>query len=248
MSRTLRAQLYWLLCLPLLPLVLLQAIGLRRRIPRLPEARGDARGSSLKGKQPNWDLLVLGESTAVGVGATEHRNALPGFLAEGLASNSGCRVTWHLLGQNGATLGRTLSLLRDSETPACKLACVFLGVNDVFRLSPLRSWKMGIVELHKELTHRGCEAVFYSSVPPIERFQALPRALRLVLGVRAELLNAHLASAFERSENAVFCSVDFPRRQDCLAEDGVHPSEVGYKIWAEQIVLRIGSHFAETSV
>ena len=64
----------------LAPLLLVQARQAVRRAPRLPGASGPPHGTAGHGG-PHRRLLVIGESTAAGVGARAHTHALPGFLA-----------------------------------------------------------------------------------------------------------------------------------------------------------------------
>lgn len=64
---------------PLAPVLLAQSRRLRRTIPRLPDAELPWTGE-LTGPAP-LRLLVLGDSTAAGVGSATQSEALPGYLA-----------------------------------------------------------------------------------------------------------------------------------------------------------------------
>ena len=59
---------FWLTTALLFPLIAYQGRRVRRTTPRLPEASGPASGQYGQG-QPVTSLLVIGESTAAGVGA-----------------------------------------------------------------------------------------------------------------------------------------------------------------------------------
>ncbi len=76
---------FWLMCLMLAPLLVVQARRARRDTPRLPEAGGADRGREGSGDGPPLRLLVVGESTAAGVGVAEHRQGLGAHLARALA-------------------------------------------------------------------------------------------------------------------------------------------------------------------
>ncbi|WP_236040775.1 hypothetical protein [Marinobacter nauticus] len=58
---------FWLTTALLFPVLLYQGKRTRRVTPRLPEATGDYAGQYGEG-EPVFRLLVLGESTAAGVG------------------------------------------------------------------------------------------------------------------------------------------------------------------------------------
>ena len=101
------------LALATAPALLAQAQRVRRRIPRLPEAAGprtgDARPTPASPNpaapdSPDPDtstaplsLLVIGESTAVGVGAATQEEALAAHIARALAHGSRRRVELGLL-------------------------------------------------------------------------------------------------------------------------------------------------------
>jgi lysophospholipase L1-like esterase len=82
----------------------------------------------------------------------------------------------------------------------------------------------------------GDALVLLSGVPPMDRFPALPQPLRFVLGARSAALEratVELTKRLRRVEH-----VPFAIEKDCeelFCEDGFHPSERGYSLWAEQL-------------
>lgn len=220
-----------------MPVVMAQALWLRRRIPRLPEASGARLGSAGTGDVATR-LLIVGESTAVGVGARQLSEAIPGFLCRELAKRRGERVEWTLVGKNGASLGRMRSILtrEQASIQGHRSALVLAGVNDVFGLSSLRRWRRDIMGMVALLRSAGCTKIVFSALPPIERFSALKAPLRWVLGVRARLLDVYLRRELMLQEDCVHARVEFPGGAAYLAEDGVHPSSLGYQQWSEQLV------------
>ena len=87
------------------PLLLVQARQAVRRAPRLAAASGPVHGIAGQA-EPARRLLVIGESTAAGVGARTHAQALPGFLAADLSGRLGGTVNWLARGKGGATARR----------------------------------------------------------------------------------------------------------------------------------------------
>ena len=92
---------FWLMCLMLAPLLVVQARRARRDTPRLPEAGGADRGREGSDDGPPLRLLVVGESTAAGIGVAEHRQGLGAHLARALARHHQQRVDWQVIGVNG---------------------------------------------------------------------------------------------------------------------------------------------------
>ena len=78
--------------LALSPLLLAQALQTRRRLPRLPEAAGPRRGRVGDGTG-RLGLLIVGDSSAAGVGVASQDDALAGCLSRALAQRLGFRCT-----------------------------------------------------------------------------------------------------------------------------------------------------------
>jgi len=115
--------------LALSPLLVAQALRARARLPRLPEPEGPHQG--VVGKGPKLQVLVVGDSSAVGVGVAHQRDALVGQLMPRLAKACGARVEWRLLARSGLTSAQTLALLQGAGQVHADLAVLVTGVNDV---------------------------------------------------------------------------------------------------------------------
>ena len=87
-----------LISLPLLPVVLAQGIWVRRRTPRLPDVEGQAWGS-IAGTGPGINLVLLGESTVAGVGASTYQGALACKMATFLSRLIDRTVYWRAIGR-----------------------------------------------------------------------------------------------------------------------------------------------------
>jgi lysophospholipase L1-like esterase len=111
------------------PLLVAQAIATRARAPRLPEPAGEREGTV--GRGPLLRLLMLGDSSAAGVGVARQSQALAGFLPPALARQAAVRVQWRLVAQSGLTSAQCLERLQSSAAFGADVAVVVLGVNDV---------------------------------------------------------------------------------------------------------------------
>lgn len=239
---SLKRRLKWLSVMPSLPLVALQARRARKLIPRLPDAGGPVSGtvhcSSSLG--PELRLLVLGESTVSGVGASTHELGLTGRIASTLAESAQRTVCWRALGKNGATVARVRQLLLPQLGPEpMDLAVIAVGANDAFRLTRVARWREDLEQIVTTLLELGCKRVFISALPPVGSFPALPQLTRLVLGLRMALLAAELPQLARDNPGVVYCPIDFTA--DC-ASDGIHPSEQGYAAWGAQLTAQIVPH------
>ncbi|KFX69847.1 lysophospholipase [Pseudomonas taeanensis MS-3] len=231
--------LWWLTALPSLPLALPLAILTRRSALRLAPAAGPRRGvagADLPGEPLR--LLLIGESTVVGVGASCLQHALVGRLAQALAARHGRPVEWRACGETGITVTQAGErLLPQVLDERIDLALLAFGVNDTAALTSTRRWQSSLVLMADELTARGVQVAF-CGVPPLQYFSALPWLLRRLLGARAGLLDACLRQVAERS------GVDYyPLRlrfsAAYLALDGFHPSSLGYRVWAQSLTAEL---------
>ncbi|GAA2139382.1 SGNH/GDSL hydrolase family protein [Actinomadura napierensis] len=224
---------------PLAPVLAVQAWRTVRRTPRLEPASGAERGlvpGPRHGTAAAYRLVVVGESTAVGVGAAEHARALPGFLAEALAARLRCAVAWSVAGENGANARRVARLVRrraGGHGPA-DLVVATVGINDLIRCRSLGRWADDVADLVAVLRGGyGDAAVLVAGMPPVHRFPALPRPLRTVLGARARTMDRVTREA-AHAAGAVHVPMDEAIAEDrtLFAADGFHPSAAGYRVWA----------------
>ena len=108
------------------PLLVLQALATRRRLPRLPEAEGEREGVVCAG--PRLRLLVAGDSSAAGVGVARQREALAGPLAQRLAALAGVEVRWRLVAESGLTTQQLLQRLQYQDDIEADVAVIVSGV------------------------------------------------------------------------------------------------------------------------
>ncbi len=226
---------WWAVALPLLPLALPMALHTRRTALRLAPAAGPEcglAGSELEGEPLR--LLLIGESTVAGVGASCLDFALAGQLATALASRLGRPVAWRACGENGITAGEALERLlpQVAEQPVDLVLLVF-GVNDTTDFSSSRSWQASLQGLARHFVGRGAQ-VALAGVPPLQHFRALPWLLRQLLGWRARLLDRRMRELAVR-EGVGCCATRLEMCPEFLALDGYHPSPLGYRVWGEAL-------------
>jgi lysophospholipase L1-like esterase len=213
------------------PVLLVQGRRLKREIPRLPDAVGPWHGE-FAGPDP-IRLLVLGDSTAAGVGAPTQDDALPGNLARELGSRWGRGVRWRAIGETGAT-ARDLVQRYLAEAASEQWDVVFLsiGSNDAQALRSRAAFRHDVRVILRRLRASSPHAVMIvSSLPAFFRFAALPNPVRFNLYLHAQNLEQG-ARRMVRDEPGVVMSPPPPPYTDgFFASDGFHPSAQGYRDW-----------------
>lgn len=211
------------------PILLLQGKRVRRNTPRLPEPEGPRSG----GAGP-FRLLIVGDSSAAGVGAPSFRETLTGRLIEGLGGESSVR--WIVVAKTGWTTSSALLALADVEGPF-DLAVTALGVNDVTAGLPRDAAQKLHVRLLDELTGRlAARRVVVSTMPPIGRFPALPWPLRRYLGLRANEYDAALGEVAGRYGTVERLRPSLVLDPGGMASDGFHPGPAVYQEWADRVL------------
>ncbi len=220
----------------LMPVLLVQAVYLRRTVLKLPEADGPRKGTV--GQGPPLRVLVLGDSSAAGVGVQTQEQALLGQVSCRLADVA--TVEFELLALTGVRTGDALQMLRAHPEQIYDVVVVALGVNDVTKVVSLRRWIAQQSTLLDRLTGDfGARFVVLSGVPPMEQFPLLPQPLRWVLGRQAARFDDALRRLVDGRNDAVVVKIDMRLDQSNMAADGYHPGPVVYDAWAEVIADQI---------
>lgn len=218
--------------IPTGPVLLVQAKRLRRDTPLLPDAVLPWAGD-VSGDDPQ-SLLVLGDSTAAGVGAATQDEALPGNLARGLSVRTGRGIRWRAMGRNGAT---ARDLVRDYLDEAAQTSYDFvfltIGANDALAIRSRGAFTRDVRTILERLRAASPHAtILVSSLPAFTRFELLPNPLRWNLYLHSMSLEDG-ARAVVASLPGIHMSPPPPPYTDgFFATDLFHPSASGYRDWA----------------
>lgn len=222
-----------MVALPLAPVLVGQAKYLRRVTPKLPDAEGGPSGE-IAGPDP-ISLLVVGDSTAVGVGAAHHDEALAGSLGKGIRARSGRGARWTIVGESGATSRDLLVRYLDAATAEPHdLVFVSVGANDALKVRKRESYARDLTTLLLALQEANPGAQFIVSCFPVfGRFPAMPDPLRSTLYLHSRSLEDAGRIAVARIPGMIMSSPPPPYTEGFFGADAFHPSAQGYREWAE---------------
>jgi lysophospholipase L1-like esterase len=224
------------------PVLVTQALLTRARLPRLPEADGAREG--LVGRGTLLRLLILGDSSAAGVGVDVQSRAFAGFLTAALARHAERRVQWQLIARSGVTSAECLDLLAEQALGAFDVGVVVLGVNDVVDQVPSQRAIDARAAIANRLRNaHGAAHVVFAPLPPVHHFPGLPQPLRWIAGRDARRHDAAVAAWARTRSDVSHVPIDLPLNREVMAADGFHPGEPVYRICgtaiAEHIAKRV---------
>lgn len=235
-----------LLNLPLFPILYFQGKHIRKTIPRLPEAK-QPYGSTGTGAQ-KIKLISIGESTIAGVGVATHAQGFTGHLAQAIAQATSSTVDWQVTARSGYTARKVKDkLLPKISASSFDMIIIGLGGNDTFKLNSPKQWRRDIESLIDKLQVQFPDTpVVFCNVPPIRSFPAFTPVIKFVLGRQIDLLHEVLKKVVASKEGIWYIEKrikleywleHFKEKaytpQDFFS-DGVHPSELTYKTWANE--------------
>ncbi len=220
--------------LALAPLLVAQAVATRRRAPVLPEPEGPREGRVGEGEA--LSLLIVGDSSAAGVGVPTQEHALARHLAATLAHEARRRVRWQLVAKSGITTAQALELVREARPAPAEIAVAVLGVNDVIdQVSPSRAVRQR-AELADWLREAaGVRHVVFAPLPPVHRFPLLPQPLRHVMGADARAHDEAMARWAATRDDVSHVPITLDLGPEHMAPDGFHPGEPVYRATGEAL-------------
>jgi lysophospholipase L1-like esterase len=231
--------LFWLL----LPVVVVQGLGVRRRAQRFaaPVGPGSGRAPGASGGPP-LRLLALGDSIVAGVGAGSAETALAGATGHALAALTGRTVEWLGRGRIGAGITDLGALLPPAvATPPYDCVVISVGVNDITRLRRSEAWRRELAALLDLLRARNPLAVIVmAGMPPLHRFPLLP--MPGILGMRARSFSHAAQRVIEARPGMLYVPLVFDAQARDFSADGFHPGPDSYLALGQALAQAIAAH------
>lgn len=180
-------------------------------------------------------LLVIGDSTAVGTGASSSKWSLAGRLASDFPS-----IAIENRAKDGAVTAEVEKQLQASEDQHYDAVLIQTGGNDVLRLTSINVFEKQARSL-LQLATQHSDHVFVMSVGDIGTSPSVPWPLSPLFSSRSKTIAARF-KAVVHQHSAVF--VDFTAAAKSFesdptkyyATDGLHPSDEGYRAWYSELL------------
>jgi lysophospholipase L1-like esterase len=180
-------------------------------------------------------LLIVGDSTGVGTGASAPRNSLAGLLAQAFP-----RLAIDNLAQDGATFEGVVKQLQ-RDTVRYDAVLIQAGGNDVIRLRGDEAMRADI-ERAIALAAGRADRVLVMPAGNVGNAPFFFPPLSSLMSSRAERLQGFVKAAAQQ-HGAVYIDLfkdaakdPFANNPGLHAADGLHPSDAGYRIWFDEIM------------
>ena len=201
----------------LAPAVLPQSVALRRRTPALDDPPGPRSGGA-----GDRLVLVVGDSTAVGMGVATLDDALPARLGERLGAQ------WRVAGRSGWTAPEVLRDYGDDARAQADVLVLLVGWNDALQLRSPRAFERALGLL---VADARADRVVVVAPPAFGGYPVLPQPLRAALGSVIAGLTRRAARV--AADGGALLVPGFTGAQ--VARDGFHPDAAGYDAMAATI-------------
>lgn len=197
--------------------------------------------STLVLRRKPFVYVAIGDSTVEGVGASSPQRSYTGILYQALREKKK-HALYYNLGVAGATvkdvknhqLEKAIKLQPD-------LITLSVGANDIRHRTRLKRFEKELAFLLQELEEKTQAEVIVNTIPDLSLTPAVPPYLKSYSKYMAQKLNSIIVTT---GEQVNVTTVDLFRHSravikqfpEAIAQDGFHPSDFGYAIWANTMI------------
>ncbi|MEI2671173.1 MAG: SGNH/GDSL hydrolase family protein [Marmoricola sp.] len=223
-----------------------QGVLVKRRAERMPEAAGvhgwiaASHDTDEADRREHLRLVVLGDSSAAGLGVDHNLEGMAGQTALQIAQHRGLPVTWEVRGMGGLTAGELVDYVVQAPMDYADVVVIAVGVNDTKNLHSRKRWRRELGGLFDLVALAAPKAqIIYLAVPRLELFPLLPHPLGEVLGQRARQMGAVSAELAARHPRVRHVELSISPDPALFARDGFHPAAPLYAIFGEEIAAAL---------
>lgn len=197
------------------------------------------------GAGPELRLLVAGDSTAVGIGATSAETTVAGRLAQMLAERTGRRVVVTSVAVSGARTRDLPGQLQAAAAVRPDVVLILAGANDAVHLTALEDVRRGTREAVQIARDAGAQVVV-ATAPDLGGARNFAEPLRAILAWRGRAVADAQAPAVEAAGGVpvplgALTGPVFRADPSTLSSDLFHPSDRGYAVWAEALTPAVAA-------
>lgn len=187
---------------------------------------------------PSQRILVMGDSTAIGIGATSPTLSIAGRIGAKYPTSDISNIS-----RNGMRLAELATRITELPTDTMyDLIVLQIGANDVTHLTSLHEVRRTLRSIIELAAAKGSEVIVMSSgnvgLSPVFRFP-----LSTILSKRTRDVREIYMDEIDKYENVSYIDLYHERDTDVFssdiekyyAMDHFHPSEHGYMVWFTEV-------------
>jgi lysophospholipase L1-like esterase len=229
----------WLLAALLIGVVVVSTAGCSVwRLGRAAELARQSTPLQVSPAHPTLRLLMVGDSTAVGTGASGPQGSLAGLLAQAYP-----RLAIENRARDGARFDEVVRQLEGGGR--FDLVLIMAGGNDVMRLRDADATRADI-DRAADLAQGMAPQVAFLPAGNVGNAPFFFPPVSWLMSARARTLHAAVQSATVRT-GASYVNLFKPAEDDPFvqraglhAADGLHPSDAGYRVWRDELLAQTG--------
>ena len=216
----------------------MERTGIHRR---LQSAAAWLRRHAPKHKEP-FTYVAIGDSTVEGYGASDQQHAYASLVHKGIS----LQFKHAALLNFGKTGARVQDVVENQLSQAVganpDLITISVGANDIVRSTRLAAFRQEFGNLIRTLRAETQAVIVVTNIPNFAQTPAVPGYLKLAAELRIRRINNVIRSVARQNDliliDAFQYATMFMRQfpDEVLYEDGFHPSNVGYALWASSIL------------
>ncbi len=185
--------------------------------------------------------MAIGDSTVAGVGASHSSRSYPALIFENLRQKYS-NAQYYNFGKSG---DRTKHLILEQLPKVLELkpdlVTISIGVNDIRGRVKLKNFEKDLTYLVETIQNEIGSKIIINNIPDFSILPTLPIYVRLASRLLIYRFNKSIdkiSSKFELTLVDIFrvSKEHFQNWQEYICEDGYHPSDAGYAIWANAII------------
>ncbi len=213
---------------PVLPYLIYKANQVKKTYPTPP-----AMSNHLNLGSSDEKYLIIGESTAAGVGAKD----TTGTIAHRIFESFGKKVEVINFGKNGIRVKEVIPTFRHQleaiEDPM-EGVFIYMGANDCFKLTSPNEYERSLLRLLDQVkTQFNPNWIYLADIPPVQIFPAFPSILKSYLKDQRSFLRSQMKKIAQQDDSIVFEEIELDLDKSFFSEDLIHPSSFGYSAIAD---------------
>ncbi len=192
----------------------------------------------------SFSYVAIGDSTVEGVGASHISKTYTAVISSAL-KKSYRHVEYYNLGKRGAQVNDVIhTQLEKTIEVNPNLITISIGANDIFKRKSVKQFAGELDALLKTLVDTTNATIVINTIPDFSHVPSIPPVLRTYCKVQGKRFNTVIQQTAKKHSIVVadlythtkILGKNYP---EIFANDGLHPSDLGYAIWAQSILIKI---------